>query len=41
MAHHDRSIRERIITLAEEGGISVSTVGEMYGVSKSTARAWL
>jgi transposase len=41
MAHHDRSIRHRFIALAEEGGLSASTVGELYGVLKSTARAWL
>jgi transposase-like protein len=41
MAHHDRSIRERVIALAEEGGLSASTAGELYGVPKSTARAWL
>ena len=41
MAHHDRSIRERVIVLAEEGGLSASTAGELYGVPKSTARAWL
>ena len=41
MAHHDRSIHEHVITLAEEGGLSASTAGEMFGVPKSTARAWL
>jgi transposase len=41
MAHHDRSIQERVITLAEEGGLSASTAGELYGVLNSTARAWL
>jgi transposase len=41
MAHHDRSIRECVIALAEEGGLSASTAGELYGVPKSTARAWL
>jgi len=41
MAHHGRSIRERVNALVEEGGLSVSTAGELYGVSKSTARAWL
>jgi transposase len=41
MAHHDRSIRERVIVLAEEGGLSASTAGDLYGVPKSTARAWL
>jgi hypothetical protein len=32
MAHHDRSIRERVVTLAEEGGLIASTAGELYGV---------
>ena len=41
MAHRDRSICERVIALAEEGGLSASTAGELHGVLKSTARAWL
>ena len=41
MAHHDRSIRERIIALAEKGGFSASTSRELYGVPLSTAREWL
>jgi len=41
MAHHDRYIRERIITLAEKGGLSASTAEELYGVPMSTAREWL
>ena len=41
MAHHNKSIPERVIALAEEGGLSASTAGELYGVLKSTARAWL
>ena len=41
MAHHDRSIRERAITLAEKGGLSASTAGELYSVSVSAAREWL
>jgi hypothetical protein len=40
-SHHDRSIRKRVVTPTEEGGLSASTAGEMYGVLKSTARAWL
>jgi len=40
MAHHDRSICEHVIALAEEGELSASTAGELYGVLKSTARAW-
>jgi len=40
MAHQDMSIYERTIALAEEGGLSASTAGELYGVLKSTARAW-
>jgi hypothetical protein len=39
MADHDRSIHERVITLAEEGGLSASTTGELYGVVKSTAKS--
>jgi transposase len=41
MANHDRSIRKSVITLAEEGELSASTAGELYGVPKTTARAWL
>ena len=41
MAHHDRSIHQHVIALAEEGGLSASTAGELCGVLKSTARAWL
>jgi hypothetical protein len=40
-AHHDRSICECVIALAEEGRSSASTAGEQYGVPKSTARARL
>jgi transposase len=38
MAHHDRTARERVIALVEEGGLST---GGRYGVPESTARAWL
>ena len=41
MAHHERSIRERVITVAEKGGLSASTAGEQYGIPMSTAREWL
>jgi len=41
MAHHDRCIRERVITVAEKGGLSASTAGELYGVPMSTAMEWL
>jgi hypothetical protein len=41
VAHHDRSICQCVITVAEEGGLSASTAGELYGVLKFTARAWL
>jgi transposase-like protein len=41
MAHHDTSVRERVIALVEEGGWSASAAGGRYGVSGSTARAWL
>jgi len=41
MAHHDGCIRERVIALAEKGGLSASIAGELYGVPISTAREWL
>ena len=41
MVHYDRSIRERVIALAEMGGLSASAAGERYGVPMSTAREWL
>jgi transposase-like protein len=41
MAHHDRSVRERVIALVEEGGLSGSAAGGRYGVPGPTARAWL
>jgi len=41
MAHHERCIRERVIALAETGGLYVSTADELYGVPMSTAREWL
>jgi transposase len=41
MAHQDRSIRKHLITLAEEGGLSAGNAGELYRVTKFTARAWL
>jgi len=41
MADHDTCIRERVIALAEKGGLPTSTAGELYGVPMSTAREWL
>jgi transposase-like protein len=41
MAHHDRSIRERVIALVEKGGLSVSAAGEQYGIAKSAVREWV
>jgi transposase len=41
MAHHERSIRERVTALAEKGGLSASAAGELYGIPLSTAREWL
>jgi hypothetical protein len=41
MAHHDRSIRKRVIALVEKGGLSASTAGELYGISMSIAREGL
>ena len=35
------SIRERVIALAEKGGLCASTVGDLCGVPMSTAREWL
>jgi hypothetical protein len=40
MAHHDRSIHEHVVTIAEEVGCA-SIAGELYSVLKSTAGAWL
>jgi len=41
MGHHDRYIPERVIALAEDGGLSASNASELYGPPKTTARAWL
>jgi transposase len=41
MAHHNRSVRERVIALVEESGLSASAAGGRYGFPGSTARAWL
>jgi len=41
MAHHDRCIRERVIALAEKGGLPASNARELYGVPMSTAEEWL
>jgi len=41
MAHHDRSIHQRVISLAEKGGLSATTAGELYGVPKFTESTWL
>jgi transposase-like protein len=41
MAHHERSIHERVIAVAEKGRLSASTAGEQYGIPMSTAREWL
>jgi len=41
MDHHDRCIREHVIALAEKGGLSASTAGELCRVPMSTAREWL
>jgi hypothetical protein len=41
MAHHDRSIHQCVTALAEKGGLSVTTAGELYGVLKFTASTWL
>jgi transposase len=31
----------KVMALAEEGGLSDSTAGELYSVPKSTTRTWL
>jgi transposase len=31
----------KVTALAEEGGLSASTAGELYSVRNSTARTWL
>ena len=41
MAHHGKFFRERVIALAEDGGLGTSTAGELCGVSVSAVRAWL
>jgi transposase len=41
IAHHDSSIRERVIAFAEKLQLSASAAGTCYGVSVSTAREWL
>jgi len=41
MAQQDKCIRKRVIALAEKGGLSASTAGELYGVPMSIAREWL
>ena len=41
MAHHDWSICECVIALAEDGVLSASTAGELNGVPKFAARAKL
>ena len=38
MPHQESCIRERVVALAEMGGLSA---GERYGVPASTARRWL
>jgi hypothetical protein len=41
VTHHDRSICERVFAIAEEGVLSASTAGDLYGVPKYMVRAWL
>jgi transposase-like protein len=41
LAHHERSIHELVVALAENGGLSASAAGELYDVPMSTAREWL
>ena len=41
MTHHDRCICERVMALAEKGGLSASTAGELYRVPMSSAKEWL
>jgi transposase-like protein len=40
MPHHNKSVRERVIALAEEGNITAAEAGRRYGVADRTARRW-
>jgi transposase-like protein len=41
MPHHNQSVRERVITLIEEGNITAAEAGRRYGVPDRTARRWI
>jgi transposase len=41
MPHHNQSIRERVITLVEEGNFTAAEAGRQYGVPDRTARWWI
>ena len=41
LAHHDRSNSERVIALAEKGGLSVSSARKLHCVPMPTASEWL
>lgn len=40
MAHRDRSIRERVIALRENGNMSITQAAAIYGVPRATAYTW-
>jgi transposase len=41
MAHHNESIRVRVIAVIEEGGLSASAADGRYGVTGTAVRAWI
>jgi hypothetical protein len=41
MPHHNQSIQERVIALAEEGNLTAAEAGRRYGAPDRTARRWL
>jgi transposase-like protein len=41
MPHHNQSIRERVISLVEEGNLTAAEAGRRYGVPDRTARRWI
>jgi transposase-like protein len=41
MPHHNRSIRERVIALVEEGKLTAAEAGRWYGIPDRTAKRWI
>jgi transposase len=41
MPHHNQSIRERVITLVEEGNLTAAEAGRRYDVPDRTAKRWI